>query len=76
MIMSSFKCFIIAVLAFRGMFFVEEFDKQINFSSEQCVDFKNVNGEKWQLHCNIALMILSLSHTHTQHTHTQAIYTE
>ena len=35
--MTNFKCFIIAVLAFRGTFYVnsfEEFDKQINFSSE------------------------------------------
>ena len=50
------------LLAFRGTFFVisfEEFDKLINFSSEQCVDFKNVNSEikkKWQLRRNIALL--------------------
>ena len=42
------ECFIIAVLAFRGTFFVnsfEKFDKQINFSLNNVLTSKTLNGE-------------------------------
>ena len=71
--MRNFKCFIIAVLAFRGTFYVnsfEEFDKQINFSSKMLIMKSALLPAK-----EFMTLFLSLSHTHNTHTHTHTIYT-